>query len=130
MKKLFLVLPIAALLAPGCGTSRQVSNQIVLPQNNTTTTSPTAKTGWTSYNNQDINISFDYPSTYKIYQQDARHLSMNSDYIDPKYPTIRTIQMEISQVSITPETTAQVEARFLPNILPNMSSDLKFKLNI
>lgn len=123
MKKLLFVFPIVALLAAACSSSQPVGNQTSTAQNTTVAVNPApaqtssvTENGWVTYANQDLSISFKYPPNYKVYQQDATHLSINSDYKDPQYPAVRTIQMGISQVSQIPETTTEVQARFLPNV--------------
>ncbi len=119
MKKLLFVFPIVALLAAGCNSSQQVYNQ---QPNSTTTPTPqptqqatqqqATQNDWATYQNQGLDISFDLPKNFQVYQTDANNLRIDSDYYDAKHIAV-LISMSIRKLA-TAETLQQVKAESQP----------------
>jgi hypothetical protein len=114
MKKLLFAFPIVVLLAAGCNSSQQASNQppvqtpIVQNTNPTSTPTPTQQVAlpsdWTTYQNPNLGISFSLPKNFQVFQTDANNLRIDSDYYDANHIAV-LISMSIRKM--TPSKTLQ-----------------------
>ncbi len=128
MKKLLFAFPIVTLLAAGCNSSQQATNQIPaqssVSQNTnptpthspipTPTPTPTPATtqnqavpaNWATYTSSDLGLSFKYPTDLKVYQQDANDILIQANYQNSQHP-LATIEMSIKKTN-SPQLLTEV----------------------
>ncbi|MBL7054467.1 hypothetical protein ISS05_01785 [Candidatus Woesearchaeota archaeon] len=104
--KTILVLCAIIIFISGCGDKEVIEQK---------------KTGLT-YENQELGISFQYPSDFKVYQQDEDTLKIDSPYKDP-VAILLSISMTVKRISLARDSLDQIEARINPEMLKSMAKE-------
>ncbi len=115
---IILVLLIGVVILYGCTKDNSKSEEVEVQK----TTSQIID--FETYENNDIGISFDYPSNFKVYQQDEDSLRVESDYKNPE-SSLMSVGMNIKRINIQRETQEQIESRLSPSGKSILSREIK-----
>ncbi len=107
IKKLFFVFIITIILISGCADKEIVKQK---------------ESNLLIYENQELGISFEYPTEFKVYQSDENTLSIDSGYKDP-VATLMIISMTIKRISPERDSLEQIEARINPEAVKSMAKE-------